>query len=115
MSMKLKAVVLSFVVVCLGFQAFAEDKIERQTVFVQATENGFEPHEIKVKAGTHVILQVTRKTDETCATEIVFKDKKIKKDLPKNKMVTVDLGKLSKGDLGFACGMGMFSGHVIAE
>jgi plastocyanin domain-containing protein len=90
--------------------AATEEKVK-----VQVTENGFEPSEIKVKAGSHVILQVTRTTDATCATAIQVKEKKIKKDLPLNKEVSVDLGTVKKGDVTFACGMDMISAHVIAE
>ena len=82
---------------------------------VKVTENGFEPSEIKVTPGTHVILNVTRKTDVTCATQIKIKDKNIKEELPLNKTVKVDLGVLKKGDIRFACGMDMISGHIITQ
>ena len=90
--------------------AAAEEKIK-----VQVTDNGFEPSEIKVKAGQHVVLQITRTTDATCATSVQVKEKKIKKDLPLNKEVNVDLGTVQKGDIKFACGMDMISAHVVAE
>ncbi len=104
---------LILVVFCiLSFQkALAKEAL--QTVPLQVTEKGFEPSEIKVKPGTHVILQVTRKTDKTCATQIVIKQKKIKTELPLNKEVLVDVGVLQKGDIRFACGMDMLSGHLI--
>ncbi len=86
-----------------------------QTISVKVTDKGFEPSEIKAKAGNQVILKITRTTDATCATMIQFKEKKIKKDLPLNKEVSVELGTLSKGDIRFACGMDMISGHIIAE
>lgn len=83
---------------------------------LKVTENGFEPSEIKVKPGTHVILNVTRTTDTTCAKSIQVKEKKIKASLEeKDKMVPVDLGIVKKGDIRFACGMDMISGHIIAE
>lgn len=84
-------------------------------VELRVTENGFEPSEIKLKAGTHVVLNVTRKTDVTCATQIKIKEKNINAELPLNRAVKVDLGILKKGDVRFACGMDMISGHVIAE
>ena len=98
----------------LGFQA-AQAKEEIQTIPLQVTEKGFEPSEIKVKPGTHVVLKVTRKTDKTCATEIVIKERKIKTELPLNKEVSVDVGVLQKGDIRFACGMNMLSGHLIVK
>lgn len=86
-----------------------------KNIQLQVTENGFEPSEIKVAPGTHVILNVTRKTDVTCATEINISEKKIKTSLPLNKTVKVDLGELKKGKIRFACGMDMISGFVISE
>lgn len=86
-----------------------------QTISVQVTENGFEPSKIDVKPGTHVILKVTRKTDTTCATSIQVKEKKIKKELPLNKEVSVDLGTLQKGEIRYACGMDMITGHLVIK
>jgi plastocyanin domain-containing protein len=34
-------------------------------------------------------------------------------ELPLNKTVSIDLGKLEKGDLKFACGMKMLSGMIV--
>lgn len=86
-----------------------------QTIPVQITENGFEPSKIDVKPGTHVILKVTRKTDTTCATSIQVKEKKIKKELPLNKEVSIDLGTLQIGEIRYACGMDMITGHLIVK
>lgn len=83
-----------------------------QVIEISVTENGFEPSQVDVKAGTPVILKVTRKTDATCATELQIPSKKTKKDLPLNKTVTFDLGKLEKGDLAYSCGMNMLNGKL---
>lgn len=40
---------------------------------------------------------------------------KIKKGLPLNKEIKVDLGTLKKGDIRFACGMNMVSANIITE
>lgn len=106
---------LLILVAAIGMLQAAHAKEAVKTVTMQVTENGFEPNEIKVKAGTPVILKITRKTDSTCATQIQVKEKKIKKNLPLNKEVSVDLGTLAKGDIRFACGMDMISGHVVID
>lgn len=86
-----------------------------QVIKLTVTDNGFEPGSIDVVAGSMVTLKVTRKTEATCATEIFVPSKKIKKDLPMNKEVTVELGKLDKGEIRFACGMDMISGIIHAK
>ena len=45
-----------------------------RTIDMSVTTNGFEPSKIEVKKGEPVHLVVTRKTDATCATEVVIKD-----------------------------------------
>jgi plastocyanin domain-containing protein len=111
----MKYFLLSSLVVLVFSLALAAGTETKEEVKIQVTENGFEPSNIKIKAGSHVIVKLTRTTDATCATAIQFKNKKIKKDLPLNQEVSIDLGTLKKGDITFACGMDMFSGHIVAE
>lgn len=109
----MKKQLLISLIVLLAHVGYAKEVLEN--VNLSVTENGFEPSIIKVKSGSHVILKVVRKTDMTCATKIVFKQKNIKSDLPLNKEVSIDLGVLKKGDVGFACGMDMITGNIVAE
>jgi plastocyanin domain-containing protein len=98
----------------LSFQP-AIAQVKDQVVELQVTEKGFEPSSIDVKPGVPVVLKVTRKTDSTCATQIKIKSKNIKENLPLNKPMTIALGKLEKGEIHFACGMDMVSGHLIVK
>lgn len=95
--------------------AIAAPKVKGQIVELQVTEKGFEPGNISVKPGTPVTLKVTRKTDETCAKKIKISSKNIKMDLPLNKTVSIQLGALDKGDITFACGMDMMTGHIVVQ
>lgn len=90
--------------------AVAAASAKAQVVELTVTERGFEPNSVNVKPGDSVTLKITRKTDATCATTINIPAKKIKKDLPLNQTVMVDLGVLTKGEIRFACGMDMISG-----
>ncbi len=84
-----------------------------KTIDLSVTEKGFEPSTVDVMPGTNVTLQVTRKTDSTCATQIQIPSMKIKKDLPLNKTVNIEVGKLEKGEIRFGCGMYMMEGGKI--
>ena len=88
-------------------------KGEPEIVTLSVTDNGFEPSKISVKPGVPIVLKVTRKTDATCATQIQIPSQKVKKDLPLNQEVTIDIGSLKKGDLKYGCGMGMMLQGVI--
>ena len=88
----------------------AENKID-----ISVTEAGFEPATINVKAGQPVTLAFTRKTDKTCATEVVLyvNDKeKVERKLPLNETVAVNAKFDKTGRLGFACGMNMIKGVI---
>jgi plastocyanin domain-containing protein len=97
----------------VSFSSLALAKEKKQEISISVTENGFEPAEVIVNANSPVILKVTRKTDSTCAKEISISSKHIKKDLPLNKMVSIDLGILKNGKIRFACGMDMLSGEIV--
>lgn len=80
------------------------------------TEKGFEPNAINVNPGDAVTLKVTRKTDATCATTVQVLEKKTKKDLPLNVVVTLELGAVQKGEIRFGYGMNMMeSARVLAN
>jgi predicted ATPase len=76
----------------ITFQIFnmVSASTNKQTIDVLVTEKGFEPSILKVGKD----------------------QEKIRKELPLNKTVTIDLGKLKKGDVSFSCGMNMVSGVI---
>jgi plastocyanin domain-containing protein len=99
----------------MSASGFAAEKMEKQTVNLSVTEKGFEPSSIDVKPGVPVVLKVTRKTDATCATQVQIPSHKIKRDLLLNKEVSIEIGKLEKGEIRFACGMNMLEGKIIIK
>jgi plastocyanin domain-containing protein len=83
-----------------------------QVVHLTVTGDGFVPALVVVKAGTPVTLIVTRKTDRTCATEIVMKDFGVNAPLPLDKAVSVTVTPKGPGAYRFACGMDMIAGTL---
>jgi plastocyanin domain-containing protein len=86
-----------------------------QAIEISVTGEGFVPASIKVKKGQLVRLVVTRKTERTCATEIVIRDQGINQKLPLDKPVTVEFTPSKSGQLRYACGMDMISGIIVVE
>lgn len=82
---------------------------------VAITDMGFEPKEVVIKKGQAAVLVMTRKSDNTCATEAVFAETGKKYDLPLNQAVRIDLTGVSPGTLHYACGMDMEKGTVVIE
>lgn len=93
--------------------SFAEVVQDTKTISIEVTEKGFVPGSLNVTSGTDVTLEVTRKTDATCSTEIQVPSAKIRKPLPLNQKVSIALGKLEKGEIRFGCGMEMMEGGKI--
>ena len=82
---------------------------------VAVTSEGFVPARTRVKVGQPVTLVVTRKVDQTCATEIVIKDYGINKPLPKDQAVEVTFTPTKPGPIRYACAMDMIAGELVAE
>lgn len=85
-----------------------------QTVTVEVNSKGFEPSSLKLKAGAPAKLTFIRKTDETCAKEVLIKDYGISRKLPLDEPVTVEFTP-RKGEFTFTCGMNMFKSKLIVE
>jgi hypothetical protein len=82
-------------------------------VQVIADDNGFKPSSVTFKKGAPASLVFTRTSDNTCATEVVFPELNVKKDLPKDKPVTIDIPTDKDQKLTFQCGMGMYKSAVV--
>ena len=85
------------------------------TEMIRVTEKGFEPASLTVGSDQPVALTFTRTTDATCATEVVFPSLGIRKKLPLNQAVRIDLPAQKAGKLSYACGMNMFKGSVVVQ
>jgi len=82
---------------------------------IVADDKGFTPSSVTLPAGKPAAITFTRTTDSTCATEVVFAETGVKKELPLNVPVTVDVPTDQTRTLSFACGMGMFKGSVVVS
>jgi plastocyanin domain-containing protein len=74
---------------------------------------GFAPASVNLKKSEKVQLVFTRTSDDTCATEVVFPEINVKKALPLNKAVAIDVPTDAARTLTFQCGMGMFKSKVV--
>ena len=84
-------------------------------VAIAVTDSGFVPSSAVVRAGEPVTVVVTRQTDQTCAKEIVFPGRNIRKELPLGQPVEITLTPSAKGEVPYTCGMNMLSGKLVAE
>ena len=86
----------------------------KQTRFeIAVTRSGFEPGTFTVPANTPVTLVFTRKTDQTCAKEIVIDEYNIHEKLPLNTPVTVAFTPNKSGQLRYGCAMNKMVSGVL--
>ncbi len=82
---------------------------------IAVTDTGFTPGTITVPAGQPVTLVITRKTDQTCAKDVVFPEQRIRKPLPLDQAVQIALPASPKGEIQYRCGMDMISGKIVVQ
>ena len=86
----------------------------RQTARVTVSEKGFEPDRLSLQAGMPAQVTFVRTTDATCAKEVVFPSLNIRRELPLNTPVVIEITP-SGSEIGFVCGMNMFRGTIAAR
>ena len=96
-------------------EASAASADGRAVVKVTVDGSGYHPSEAKAPGGKPVRLEFTRTSDEGCGQQLVFPALDIKKDLPLNQPVAVDVTMPASGKVAFTCGMDMYRGSIVAE
>lgn len=76
---------------------------------------GYSPEVVVVPKGKTTRLNFLRTDPNECLSEVILGDFKIKKELPLNKKVTIEITPQETGEYGFACGMNMFHGKIIVR
>ncbi|MGE5836557.1 MAG: efflux RND transporter periplasmic adaptor subunit [Acidobacteriota bacterium] len=84
-------------------------------VEIAVTKDGFVPDRVTVPLGQSITLVFTRTAQKTCATEVVVPALKVRKELPLNKPVIVEMPPQPAGEISFACGMDMLRGAVVVR
>lgn len=74
---------------------------------------GYKPSVIEIKNNKSTRINFLRKDPSSCLEEVVLSDFKVKKFLPLNKKVSIDLFPQEKGEYQFSCGMNMYHGKLI--
>ena len=87
----------------------------RRSIPVEVGASGYSPSEVTAAAGEEVRLVFTRTSDEGCGQQLVFPDLNIRRDLPLDEAVPVDITMPASGAITFTCGMGMYRGSVVVH
>src|SRR5262249_14837089 len=82
---------------------------------VIADRKGFSPSHVEIEKGKPASLVFVRTSDQTCATQVVFPELKVEKELPLNTPVAIDVPTTEARTLTFQCGMGMYKSSVVVQ
>ena len=115
MKLALLALALSTLAVTAGCKGEKKTAAGPQEVQLVVTDRGFEPARAEVRRGQALTLVVTRKTDQTCAKEILIPALNMRRTLPLNLAVRIDIPAGVADTLNYICGMHMLGGTIAAK
>lgn len=78
-------------------------------------KGGYNPSVIEVPKGERTTLTFLREDPSSCLEEVILGDFKVKKYLPLNEEVKVEIIPQKRGAFHFSCGMNMFHGKVLVK
>jgi plastocyanin domain-containing protein len=78
-------------------------------------DGGYSPTRVDIKQGERVRLKFVRKDWNGCSRELVIPALELRRELPPNKAVTIDLPALAPGEYEFRCGMNMIRGTIVVS
>lgn len=94
-----------------GVEAKEVDGVQEFEIKVKGV---YSPNVIKAKAGQPVRINFLRQEDADCSRFVVFDGLNIRKDLPRDQIVSVEFTPQA-GEYRFTCDMGMYQGRLIVK
>lgn len=76
---------------------------------------GYWPEVISIPVGKVTKINFLRTDPTDCLSEVVLGDFKIKKELPLNQKVTVEIKPEKAGEYVYSCGMNMYHGKIVVK
>lgn len=78
-------------------------------------DQDYQPSRIEVTQGERLRLRFLRRSYGGCTREVVFPTLNLRRELPTNQPVVIELPALPLGDTPFQCGMNMVRGVVVVR
>ena len=90
------------------------EQVKVRTVEI-VVDGSYAPDRIEAQEGERLRLKFVRKDYSGCTREVVFPTLNIRRELPTNKVVLIELPALAPGPIEFRCGMNMVRGTIIVH
>lgn len=78
-------------------------------------EGGYSPEVISIPKGKMTKVNFIRRDPSSCLEEVVLGDFKIRKFLPLNQRVSIEIKPEKSGEYNYSCGMNMFHGKIVVR
>lgn len=78
-------------------------------------DGGYTPEAISIPKNKTTKINFIRKDSNSCLEEVILGDFKIKKYLPLNQKITVELTPKKTGEFTYSCAMNMYHGKIIVR
>ncbi len=92
-----------------------EKKVSVQNEVDIKVSGGYSPEAISIPKGKLTKINFLRTDPTDCLSEVVLGDFKIRKQLPLNQKVTVEITPQKAGEFPYSCGMNMYHGKIIVK
>lgn len=78
-------------------------------------DGGYQPGRVTVNAGERVRLRFIRRDHTPCTREVVFPGLDLRRELPTDQPVIIELPALAAGEYEFRCAMNMIRGLLVVQ
>lgn len=92
-----------------------EEVVEAGSKITIAVAGGYNPSVIQLQKGKKTTLTFVRTDPSSCLEEVNLPEFKIRKTLPLNENVAIELIPNKVGEFPFSCGMNMYHGKVLVR
>ncbi|MBI2443141.1 MAG: cupredoxin domain-containing protein [Candidatus Levybacteria bacterium] len=93
----------------------ASNAVEAGNAITIQVSGGYTPATIQLQKGKKTAISFHRTDPSSCLEEVIIADFKIRKFLPLNERVDIELNPNKTGTFQFSCGMNMFHGKIIVK
>lgn len=97
------------------FLAKKDKEVEASDSVDITVEGGYSPEVIAVPKGKLIKLNFLRKDPTGCLEEVVLGDFNVRRQLPLNQKVVIEITPERTGEFVYSCGMGMYHGKIIVK
>ncbi len=115
---KILVVVLGVVGIIFTYWFFLmkkEKQVEAKNEVDITVSGGYSPEVISIPKDKPTKINFLRTDPSDCLSEVVLSDFKIRRELPMNQKVSIEVTPQRVGEYKFTCGMNMYHGKIIVK